>query len=185
MKQRVKEAGGNVEGVLRFSIQWNDGDNNQNDFDAHCKEPSGNTIHFSRMSNNMTSGRLDVDIQHPGNKIAVENITWTNKSKMLEGKYEFIVHNFSHNGGRTGFTAEIEYEGEIHSFSYDKELQQGEKVLVASVDVSKTSGLKFIKSLDSTMSSKEIWGIKTQKFTPVSVMSFSPNFWESGNKTGK
>ena len=185
MKQNVKKAGGNVNGVLRFSIQWNDGDNNQNDFDAHCHEPGGNLIYFSSMKNHSTGGVLDVDIQSPGRNIAVENITWPDINKMEQGKYTFLVHNYSHNGGRTGFKAEIEYNGEIHSFEYDKELRGSEKVVVAEIEFSRKEGIKFVKSLDSTVSSKEAWGVSTNNFHKVSMVMNSPNHWNDiaiGNK---
>lgn len=186
MKERVKAAGGKVDGILRFSIQWNDGDNNQNDFDAHCKEPNGNLIYYSNKGRvHPSSGMLDVDIISPRTKVAVENITWSNINKMEEGVYEFIVHNFSHNGGTTGFTAEIEYDGEISTFDYTKELRNNEKVLVAKVEFSKANGIKFLKSLDSTTSTKEVWNINTNKFQKVSMIMNSPNHWDDqkiGNK---
>lgn len=186
MKERVKKEGGNVDGVLRFSIQWNDGDNNQNDFDAHCKEPDGNHIYFRNKTKvHPSSGELDVDIQSPGKKVAVENIVWTDKKKMQEKVYTFFVHNYSHNGGKTGFTAEIEYEGCIYTYSYAKELRHGEQVIVAKIDFSRKEGIKFIKSLPSTQASKEVWGIPTHKFHKVSVIMNSPNYWDdktTGNK---
>lgn len=186
MKERVKKAGGNVEGVLRFSIQWNDGDDNQNDFDAHCIEPNGNRIHFPvKRQIQRSSGMLDVDIINPGKNIAVENITWTDKSRMQEGRYELLVHNYSHNGGRTGFTAEIEYDGKIYSYEYAKELRQGEKVLVATLDFSQENGIEFFESLPSTHASKEVWNVATHKFHKVAMVMNSPNHWDDravGNK---
>lgn len=186
MKQRVKKAGGNVEGVLRFSIQWNDGDDNQNDFDAHCIEPDGNLIYYPKArAIQKSSGVLDVDIVEPGHKIAVENITWSNIHKMQEGKYIFLVHNYTHSGGMTGFTAEIEYDGQIYSYGYDKNLRNNEKVIVAEIEFSRETGIKFIKSLGSSQSSKEIWGINTNQFQKVSMIMNSPNHWDDkaiGNK---
>lgn len=185
MKRRVKAAGGNIDSVLRFSIQWNDvesGDNNQNDFDAHCKEPSGNHIHYPNKGRiHQSTGMLDVDIVNPGSEIAVENITWTNKEKMQHGEYHLYVHNYSHCGGRTGFTAEIEFDGQIYSFVYDKELRQDEKVTVAKIKFDE-NGFKFIESLRNTVQNKKIWSLKTNTFHPVSVCMFSPNYWE--NQTG-
>ncbi len=184
MKQRVKAAGGNIEGVLRFSIQWNDGDDNQNDFDAHCVEPGGNEIYFGNMKNTRTTGILDVDIINPGDKIAVENITWTDKDKMQPGRYKFFVRNYSHNGGTTGFTAEIEYDGQIYSYSYSKELRQNEDVMVAEIEIFESGEIQFLKSLESSISSREIWGINTNKFTKVSVCMFSPNYWDDQQGIG-
>jgi hypothetical protein len=186
MKERVKKAGGDVSGVLRFSIQWNDGDDNQNDFDAHCTEPNGNLIYFSNKGRrHPSSGMLDVDIVSPGRNVAVENITWSNKSKMVAGEYHFQVHNYSHNGGMTGFTAEIEYEGQIYSYVYEKGLKQGEKVTVAKLHFSKKEGIKFIKSLPSTKTSKEVWGVQTEKFLPVQMVMNSPNHWDGKNTGNK
>lgn len=185
MKQNVKNAGGNIEGILRFSIQWNDGDNNQNDFDAHCIEPNGNLISYPKKGQMQPStGMLDVDIVNPGENVAVENITWVDEKKMLEGTYKFIVHNYRHNGGRTGFSAEIEYDSQIYSFEYSKELKQNEKILVAEISFERGSGIKFIKSLDSTKSSKEIWKVKTNIFSKISVCMFSPNYWDNQDSIG-
>jgi len=115
--------------------------------------------------------------------VAVENITWIDKNKMLNGEYLLLVHNFSHRGGRTGFTAEIEYEGVIHSFTYDKELKQGEKVVVAEIMFDKNNGIEFIRSLPENQASKKIWNIETRKFQKVTAVMLSPNHWD-GQKIG-
>lgn len=189
MKENVKSAGGAVDGVLRFSIQWNDGsDYNPNDFDAHCIEPNGNEIFFgNKMRRHVSSGMLDVDIIHPSkNEVAVENINWISRNKMPVGTYRMFVHCYSHNGGRSGFKAEIEFDGQIYSFEYNKELRDNEKVQVAEVTLKEDGTFTIKEKLRSNVSSKEIWGLNTNNFVPVSVIMFSPNYWNEqtgiGNK---
>jgi hypothetical protein len=179
MKERVKAAGGKVDGVLRFSIQWNENSEDQSvDLDAHCIEPGGNHIYFSRTRNPVTSGRLDVDIQRPGTKAAVENITWTQKSKMAEGDYHFYVKNYSSGMCQGGFTAEIEYDGKIYQYVYDTKISGRKNITVAKLSFSKTNGITFTESLPNTTSSKEVCGVKTNKFQKVSMLMHSPNHWD-------
>ena len=184
MKDRVKSAGGNVEGVLRFSIQWNDAEFDQNDLDAHCIEPGGNEIYYARKANMNTTGQLDVDIIHPSRDIpAVENITWTRRERMAAGVYKFFVRNFNHRGGKGGFKAEVEFDGQVYAFEYSKDVRQSENVQVAEVTL--RDGVFSIKeNLPSGSSSREVWGVKTNQFTPVSVVMYSPNYWDEQQGIG-
>lgn len=185
VKQNVKNAGGKVDGVLRFSIQWNDlNDWDQNDEDAHCKEPGGNEIYFSKKINWYTGGNLDIDIMDPAKGVpAVENITWPDICRMEEGVYKFFVHCYTYRGGRSGFRAEIEFNGQIYAFDYSKPLRQGEKVQVAEVTL-KDGQFSIKELLPSNCSSREIWGIKTNEFTPVTVVCYSPNYWDEQSGIG-
>ena len=182
MRNRVKAAGGNVTGDLRFSLQWNESGEDDCDLDAHCKTPC-TEIYYSHKVDRNTNGKLDVDIINPGRNIAVENIAWVDRNTMKNGKYLFFVHQFS-GSVKNGFRAEIEFDGQIYSFDYPHSMRSGEDVNVA--EVTYEDGKFTIKELlPSNVSSKEVLNIKTNDFVPVSVICYSPNYWENvKNKTG-
>jgi hypothetical protein len=188
MKEQVKKMGGDVDVDLRFSIQWNDGDVwDKNDLDAHSTEPDGNEIYFSKMKSKKTGGWLDVDIIDPvKDKIAVENIQYKHKDKMIEGEYLFRVHQYSYRGGDGGFKAEIEFDDTIYSFDYPHKLSRKEYVEVAKVELK--DGLFTLTDLighQIHLSNINHWNIAMDDFVPVSLICFSPNYWndnEFGNK---
>lgn len=184
IKERVKSAGGKVDGDLRFSIQWNDtGEYSMNDLDAHCTSPLGE-IYFSNKRTG-DGGNLDVDIIHPEKNVpAVENITWPDRRRMKPGEYIFFVHQYSNRGGRDGFRAEIEFDGQIYRFDYRKELRQNEKVVVAVVKLSTDRKFTIEPKLPHEYTAMDLWGIKTNSFVPVSVAMLSPNYWDEQSGIG-
>lgn len=191
MKERVKAAGGSVTGDLRFSIQWNENGKDNVDLDAHCITPYGDEIYYSNKIDTHTGGELDVDIQRPAtdsrlgpDKVAVENITWASKNRMRDGVYKLFVHQYY--GKLTGgFRAEVEFGDETYSFDYSDVLRQHDKMPVAEVTL--MNGEFTIKSLlpeTNRVSSKEMWGLNTNQFIPVSVIMYSPNYWDEQDGIG-
>lgn len=185
IRENVKKAGGKVDGVLRFSIQWNDepGKWDKSDEDAHCQGPCGH-IWFSVKSGFADGGNLDVDIINPNRgKPAVENITWPDLSRMKDGKYEFHVHCYRHNSGNNGFIAEIEANGEVHQYEYRHPLRTGDRIPVATVTL-KYGQFTIQDKIKSAVSSRNLWGVSTNQFVPVSVAMYSPNYWDEQTGIG-
>lgn len=185
IRENVKKAGGKVDGVLRFSIQWNDepGKWDKSDEDAHCQGPCGH-IWFSVKSGFADGGNLDVDIFNPNRgEPAVENITWPDLSRMKDGQYKFHVHCYRHDSGNNGFIAEIEANGEVHQYEYRHPLRTGDRVPVATVTL-KNGQFTIKDELKSTVSSRNLWGVSTNQFVPVSVAMYSPNYWDEQTGIG-
>lgn len=191
IKENVKAAGGSVTGVVRFSIQWNDGNGKDNsDLDAHCLEPQGGDhIYFSHKISRYTGGELDIDITDPiyqcksNGGVAVENITYPSKERMKPGTYKFYVNQYSFRNSQ-GFKAEVEVNGEIHSYEYNTPVRGN--VDVAEVILDQSGNFKVVDKLPGNCAtiSKDVWGIKTLQFTPVSVVCYSPNYWDEQKGIG-
>jgi hypothetical protein len=190
IKDAVKSRGGETEGVLRVSLAF---PNTTDDYDLHLVEPNRNEICFTnlRMKHN-SSGMLDLDAQgKDGNQPAekrVENIIYTDKSRMPEGTYQVYVNNYSRRGLHTPFTLEVEAEGEVTLLELSGKTVDN-KVLVASIEFNGTNfnitPSNNMTVLESNSVSKEIYGLETNKFQKVNLVCLSPNHWEGNNVGNK
>ncbi len=181
IKEKVKAAGGKVDGELRVSLSWY----NYDDLDLHVVEPNNNKIYYSN-KRSLTSGQLDVDMNAGSGttRNAVENIIWTNKNTMFEGKYQVIVHNFNkRETTTTGFIVEIECNGEIFNYEFKSNPINGQYQTIIEFDYSKTKGITIKGDSKSILLTKEKWGLKTNRFHKVKNIMLSPNYWNE-NKIG-
>ena len=185
VKEKVKKAGGKVDGELRISLEWH----NYDDLDLHVIEPNKNEIWFASKVSRYTNGALDVDMNagYAQTREPVENVIYPTKSKMLEGRYEIKVNNYSKRESiDTGFNVEVECQGELFTFFCDSP-RSGATETVAVIEYSKTKGVTLVKGDATTtknVRSVDVWGIGTNKFHKVSMIMNSPNHWEReiGNK---
>ncbi len=179
IKQKVKNAGGDIDCQLRVSLSWS----NYDDLDIHMLEPSGNHISYSNMS-----GKLDVDMNAGGRKSRdpVENIAIND---MSEGVYKVIVNNYTKRESiDAGFCIEIEFDGQLTRIYSDNSPLGGQSIDVASITVSSSGSIEIdILSDGLTNSSAPVieWGIASSSYHKVKTMMLSPNHWgfnSSGNK---
>jgi len=182
IKEQVKSKGGKVDGVLRFSMMWADGNGDNSDLDLHCIEPSGNEIMFNNNYNSRTGGNLDIDITQPNGRLAVENITFPNLSKMQEGVYKLFVRQFAARNSK-GFKAEVEFNGELYSYSYNQAVYGDIHV----AEVTLKNGIFSIKHIlpatEGEAANRTIWNLETNQFHKVNLVCESPNHW-GDNKIG-
>lgn len=178
IKENVRKAGGNVTGVLRFSIQWNEkGESTSTDYDAHALIPGNKKIDFYQRTDHQSHGSLDVDIRRPNGRVAVENIVWPTLSRMSDGEYRFYVHHYSsYNAPKGGFKAQIEMNGEIFEYEYPTPLKHGEIVEVATVTLANRQ-FTIKHHIDSQTMSREVCGVDTNTWIDVPIICYSPNYW--------
>jgi hypothetical protein len=134
IKERVKKAGGRVEGDLRCSLSWF----NYDDLDFHMYEPNGYHIHYPNKGQwSPCCGMLDVDMNAGSGhtREAVENICYPNRAKMHEGVYKLQVHQFAQRELKdVGFEIEIEADGETHLLQYAQAVPDRSYVDVANIE---------------------------------------------------
>ncbi len=191
IKERVKRAGGKVEGAtLRVSLSWF----NRDDLDLHIHEPAGRGMHsvygqiYYGNKRGWTGGTLDVDMNVSAPvRDAVENVVWS--ATMPDGPYKVVINNFTQREtSDPGFVVEIESDGKLSHYSYNKGVRSRQDVHVATLHM-KDGRIERVEPGDpgitSANISQEKWGLKTEQYVKVSAVMLSPNYWGDnavGNK---
>lgn len=179
IKDKVKRAGGQVEGVaMRVSLAWY----NYDDLDLHVTEPDGNHIYYANKS-----GKLDVDMNAGSGhtREPVENVRWVSSPR--DGVYQVSVHNFSRRESiDVGFVVEIETPYDLKTLRFEKMLSDNKKQPVADIVV-KNDQIQIKPAADVITGSvsQEHWGLKTLDTVQVNSVILSPNYWDDnavGNK---
>lgn len=187
VKERVKAAGGNVEGDVCCRLGWY----NYDDLDLHMIEPGRAHIFFGSKLSTMTRGELDVDMNAggPRSRTPVENIFYPQVGRMREGTYLLYVNQYSRRESiDVGFEVEIDIKGTVTRFHYDKSVQHGANVAVAEL-ISDGKGNVHVQPLlpvagTGPAVSKQVWGLSTETFHRVNVAMLSPNHWTDGVMSG-
>lgn len=183
IKEKVKNAGGDVNGELRISLEWF----NHDDLDLHVMEPNKNTIYFGSKRSN-SGGCLDVDM-HVGRgttRTPVENITFNNLRTIQEGTYTVTVNNYcKRENNDFGFNLQIECQGNVIDLAHPKAIANGARITAVTFNYKKDKGISNLKTtLESSRTQKEVNNVLTSRFQTVNMITYSPNHWTNqiGNK---
>ena len=184
IKERVKKAGGRVEGaLLRVSLSWS----NFDDLDLHIHEPAGRGTQglrdhiFFGNKRGATGGCLDVDMNAGSGRTRepVENVVWADR--VPDGAYRVVVNNFSQRETtNVGFVIEVECGGKLSHFTFNKAVRQSQDVTVCTLHM-KGGVIERIEAGDPAITSAAVkqtkWNLTTETFVKVNTVTLSPNYW--------
>ena len=179
IRERVKSAGGNVEGDVRVSLAWHNAD----DLDLHAHSSQHrDDIYFSNRK--AFGGTLDVDMNagmYNNSVDPVENIYWETK-ELFPTEVRFYVDQFcKRSSSNVGFDLQVVIGENTTIFRYDKPVTRSHK---PSVTLKREGGSIVIdKYSDSLTKISET--TNASNFVHVESVFLSPNFWgnsTSGNK---
>lgn len=196
MRERVAALGGRVDGALRFTHSWNhpDAGRNASLMDLHvfmpgssphkdepCREayPSGQRVGWNHRSDHASGAKQDVDYTAaaPAGHVPIENIAFPSLARMRDGVYTFKIHNWNLRPPTTsGFRAEIEFAGQLFQYDHPQPLRHHEWVTLAEVTL-KDGSFSIEHKHPHGAQSRELWGLQTQGFHKVKLVSLSPNYW--------
>ena len=178
IKERVKRAGGKVDGDIRVSLSWHNSDDL--DLGVICKR-TNQRMYFGNRYSKLFGCILDVDMNGGSGMNAidpVENIVWSRSADMPVGNYSIYVNNYNKRGtSSVGFEVEVEIEGKIYSFVHPKDLGN-QRTIEIGVITKDNKGNITVSNMVEGSSSIDKWGIKSEEWTTVDLITRSPNFWE-------
>lgn len=183
IKERVKAAGGKVEGALRVSLAWSNGD----DLDLHMRTPRGDHLYYGNRRGSGAYLDLDMNGMDKHDDLnPVENIIFEREDQIQEGIYKVWVNQYNvRSRDRIGFTLQLEHGNTTLEFNRPQAMARGSNVDVITFRYTRKGGVEVIESLPHSKQSKDVWGMATEQFQKVSVVMNSPNHWDGqavGNK---
>ncbi len=135
ISNEVQSRGGNVNAFMRFSVIWNEQGSDIVDLDAHAVQPDNVEISYNTYKGEPTamSGELDVDDIRPTN-VGVENIVWTDPSKVADGTYTLFIRNYD-GGDNTGAKAEVVFNGKLWTYDIPHPIIKGQDIPIAQIKI--------------------------------------------------
>lgn len=175
IKERVKEAGGDVTGDVRVSLAWH----SPCDLDLSVRRTStGEVVNYQRYKRRGFGAELDLDmngLDKSDSENPVENIVWRDIANMPTGTYTVRVNNYNARSPiNKGFKVQVEILGVIYTFERTTTLNTAQNLVC--LELKRTASGVEVTNVDGSLVlvSKHSAG---GEFAPVSRVMMSPNCW--------
>lgn len=174
IKERVKRAGGKVDGDIRVSVSWANGD------DLDLSVAFGRqTVYYGAKKGFGCTLDVDMNAGYSTNTVdPVENIVWPKAQNFPIGEVEIRLHNFSKRSrSNVEFTVEVEILGEIYTYSCPEGLADDKRISLGKIVRTNTGFSVKSDLLLKGSASYDKWGLSTGDWVDVDMIMKSPNHW--------